>query len=87
MSDDIFIIIKSGYYRQNILGAYITLEQARNNAIIAIKKENDDYHSMIIGKLKLNQDCEDCEEVLEISRNGNEIITDKTMWGKVWLKK
>lgn len=58
----IYLIIKQGVYRHEILGAYTVLQDAMENAEGHAKEErkHDGYHDFHVESIPLNTAVEDC---------------------------
>jgi hypothetical protein len=61
---NIYVIYEEAVYRHNFLGAYATLEEAKNAGREAISSEaHDGHHDVVIGELTVGQSCEDAKHV------------------------
>lgn len=52
-SDEVFIVIKAGVYRHDIVGVFYREDDAKIAAENAAKLEPDDYHSFELVKMKV----------------------------------
>ena len=80
---DIYIIYREGVYMQGIVGVFDDFDEAEIQAVLAMDREKDDYHIMVVIKTYLNkrQVFEDHylfteTRVMEVSRK-NSIINAK----------
>lgn len=60
---DIFIVIKTGVHRHEIIGAFSTLERAQAAAYEAGDDEPDNYHSFEVTVTRLDQRVEDVKQL------------------------
>jgi len=62
----VYVVYREGVYMQGMVGVYDDFEASQTGAIEAIRKEGDDYHTMCVVKMTLNQG--KIEKVFEVSR-------------------
>lgn len=68
MTNEIFIVVKEGVYRHEIIGAFDNFLDAVDTATKAINRERDSYHEFAIYKFYLNEQTDDGIAVHRISR-------------------
>lgn len=86
--NEIYLVIKVGVYRHEILGAYINFLDARKNAETAAKEElenHDGYHDFHIESIPLNTAVEDCRligyyDCIKGYNEGYPILKDGVVW-------
>ncbi len=69
----IYIVIKRGAYRHEVVGNHVLLPIAVKMAQDALDKERDDYHTMEIIGVAENSDAEETR-VAAVRRDGNAVI-------------
>lgn len=76
MSDDLYAVVKFGYYRHEIIGIFGDMMSAAKAGAVMILAEDDGYHDALILKFKKDVIVEDGEHVGTLSKaRGSDEIT------------
>ncbi len=72
----IYIVCKEGIFIQDILGVFDDLDEAETCAVLAMDKEKDDYHEMVVIEMPLNKKHDNPETKIIVSRKNSIIRTE-----------
>jgi len=66
----IYLVIKEGVYRHEVVGLYDSEDSAKGEAMRFIMAEPDDYHAVVVCKGPLNTQIKDVDEIYTLIRKG-----------------